>query len=82
MLSISEIEEGIVGAFNAVGIIMPLEEIREAAIDEILEDSLAYISFIVELEERFKIDIPDEYLLPERLSTFDSIVLLAEDLMS
>ncbi len=77
-----EIEERIMNAFNAVGIFMTPEEIRDAAIDEIIEDSLTYISFIVELEESFCIEIPDEYLLPERLSTFDSIITMIEDLTS
>lgn len=82
MMNKYEIEESVMNAFNAVGIFMTPEEIQDAAIDEIIEDSLTYISFIVELEESFNIEIPDEYLLPERLSTFDSIITMIEDLIS
>ena len=77
-----EIEECVINAFNNVGIFMTLEEIHDAAIDEIIEDSLTYISFLVELEENFDVEIPDEYLLSERLSTFDSIITMLEDLLS
>ena len=36
-------------------------------------DSFTYISIIVEIENRFDIEIPDEYLVTNLLSSIDSL---------
>lgn len=42
-------------------------------IDDDIEDSITYISFIVELEEQFEVSIPDEYLQTEMIETYDDV---------
>ena len=69
-----KIKEEIVQALNNVGLFFTIEELEVENIGELIPDSLTYISFIVELEQAFGIDIPDEYLLPERLSSLNGIV--------
>ena len=43
-------------------------------ITEYIEDSLTLIMFIVELEQYFAIEITDDYLSSETLSSFSSII--------
>jgi len=45
-------------------------------------DSIQFITVIVELEEEFDIEIPDEYLLSEEISCIDSIVNIVNNIMS
>lgn len=40
---------------------------------EVIEDSIMYVSFIVELEEMFDIEIPDDYLFLGAMSSISSI---------
>lgn len=40
---------------------------------ECLSDSIMFISFIVELEEYFSIEIPDEYLLFSEMECFNDV---------
>lgn len=66
----------ILECFKALGIIVEAEDNFE--LQEYIEDSVSFISFIVELESAFGIEITDEYLLPENLRTFDDIVCMIE----
>ena len=75
-----EIKDKIVQALNNVGLFYTLEELEENDIGELLPDSLTYISFIVELEQAFDIEITDEYLIPEKISSLDGIIDLIEEL--
>lgn len=77
-----EIEEKIIEAFNNIGIFIDIDEANDISIEEILEDSLMFISFIVELEQIFSIEIPDDFLLPERISSFESIKNMILEIMS
>mgnify|MGYP005751253161 CR=1 FL=1 len=68
-----EIEEKIIEAFNNIRCTIDIDEVCDISIEEILEDSLIFVSFIVELEQIFSIEIPDEFLLPEKISSFESV---------
>ncbi|MDR0299276.1 MAG: hypothetical protein LBI13_04250 [Streptococcaceae bacterium] len=57
--------------FENLGIF--LEDIQKFDIDKDIEDSLEFISLIVEIEEVFEINIPDEYLDRKRLRNINSI---------
>ena len=52
------------------------DDLREAGLE-----SLGFISLILELEERFSVEIPDEYLLLTELSTVRKIADVTEHLM-
>lgn len=56
-------------------------EVDNETFKEVFEiiDSLNLINFVVELENKFDIELPDEYLLPEN---FTSIDFLAEYILS
>ncbi len=41
--------------------------------DDFISDSLTFITLIVEIEQAFKIEIPDEYLNMERMANLSSI---------
>ena len=43
-------------------------------------DSVQLISIIVEIESSFNIEIPDEYMLPEFLSSFEHVVNVVTEL--
>ena len=49
-------------------------------IDEDILDSLTYIAFIVEIEEKFNVCIPDEYLQINMLETYDDIMDMLENI--
>ena len=68
-----EIEEKIIEAFINIRCTIDIDEVCDISIEEILEDSLIFVSFIVELEQIFSIEIPDEFLLPEKISSFESV---------
>lgn len=50
-------------------------------IDEDIDDSLTYISFIVEIEEEFNISIPDEYLQADIIETYDDVAEMIQQLL-
>ena len=64
--------------FQTLGIVIGDEENFE--IQDYIEDSVSYISFIVELESAFGIEIPDDYLVPDRLKTYQDVVQMVESL--
>jgi len=65
--------------FNNLGIIID-ESIDNFEIGEFISDSLAYVSFIIELENLFSIEIPDEYLSGDALKTYADVVNMIESL--
>lgn len=49
--------------------------------DEILLDSIEFVSIIISLEDVFNIEVPDEYLLIEKLNTFEQFCDLVNTLI-
>ena len=43
-------------------------------------DSIQLVSIIVDIESAFQIEIPDEYMVPEFLSSFEHVVSVVSDL--
>lgn len=62
-------KEQIIEFFNSIG--YKFTENGELDLEEI--DSVQFISMIIELEETFEIEIPDEYLLMEFYQSLESI---------
>ncbi|MBC8559264.1 acyl carrier protein [Fumia xinanensis] len=50
-------------------------------LSEYLEDSVSFIGLIVELENEFNIEIPDEYLTPDSMKTFEDVCNMVETLL-
>ena len=70
-------EEDIRSIMQRIGLFFDDVSIDDS-IQTILTDSIMFITFIIELEQEFEIEIPDEYLIPERIGTLrqlDSILI-------
>ena len=63
--------------FNNLGIILDETE-KNFDISDFITDSLTYVSFIVELENLFSIEIPDEYLSNDALKTYVDVINMIE----
>ena len=79
MFSKTMIFNKIIKCMVEIGII--IEASLEGFIDEDIDDSLTYISFIVEIEEEFNISIPDEYLQADIIETYDDVAEMIQQLL-
>ena len=52
----------------------------ELSLIEYIPDSMAFITFIVAMEEKFDIEIPDDFLLIERLGSIKELAVVINDL--
>ena len=52
---------------------------EDSSLLDILEESIMFITFIVELEEHFGIAISDEYLMPERLRKISDVIQMIQN---
>ena len=50
-------------------------------LSEYIVDSLMFINFVVELENKFNVDLPDEYLDVDVLKSFNALSTLIEELL-
>lgn len=70
---------------NTKDIIIEKIELNGAEINEKGEiediDSIVFISLVLDLEEEFNIEIPDEYLLMSTFSSVDNIILIINKLI-
>ena len=65
---------------NTKNIIIEKIELNEKGeIEDI--DSIVFISLVLDLEEEFNIEIPDEYLLMSTFSSIDNITLIINKLI-
>lgn len=65
--------------FEQIGIIADdFDETTELM--DIIEESMTFITFIVEIENMFEIEIPDEYLIPGKLVSIDDTINMIENL--
>ena len=76
-----EIRLKIEEALNNVGVFLSPEELEGNNIGDLISDSLTYISFIIELEDIFGIELPDEFLSPDKITSLDSLALSIQELM-
>lgn len=61
----------IVKAFENAGIMFSTED-DDPVLEDYFEDSVQYITAIVEIENALEIEVPDEFLLPENMQTLDT----------
>ena len=67
-----EIYKGIEMCLNNIGIMVE-GNIEDRFLDQDIEDSLTYVSFIVELEEKFCMSIQDEHLQANILESYGDV---------
>lgn len=72
------IRKQIFECFENLGFVV--DEADNFLIQEYIEDSVAFVTLIVELETCFDIEIPDHYLLMENLSTLNAIENMVKEL--
>ncbi len=82
-MSKDDIKKGIVTCCQNVGIMVACDNLSDDFdIQEYIEDSVMFITLIIELENYFNIDIPDEYLLPETISSLGALTDMISKLIS
>ena len=72
--------EEIVDSLLNLGIIVD-ENYEEILINDVIEDSLTFIAFIIELEQKLQIEIPDEYLVQGVLMTLADVDKMIDDII-
>ena len=80
MMTRKEIEEKVWGILDNLGVVEKEGEIMVIHNEEI--DSIQLVSIIVEIEENFNVEVPDEYMNPEFLVSFDHIVDIVAELLN
>ncbi len=71
----------IVECFNNIGILIDADQ-DNFILNEYILDSLTFVSMIVEIEEKFNVRIPDEYLSSNSLETYKDIENMLDKLSS
>ena len=67
----NNIREKVIECMRNIGIYMDEEDDFE--LQDYIDDSVSFITFIVELEQQFAIEIPDSYLTMDSMSTLSDI---------
>ena len=80
MMTRQEIEEKVWKILDNLGVVE--KEGEEAVIHNEEIDSIQLVSIIVEIEENFDVEVPDEYMNPEFLLSFDHIVDVVQELLN
>jgi len=74
-MTTENVKKQIFEIFDENGIYIEPDEIREDIdLREYLVDSIQYVYFIVELEERLGVGLPDEVLIYDNLASFHGFV--------
>jgi acyl carrier protein len=72
-------KEKIKQCFENLGILIESDE--NFLIADYIASSIVYISLLVELENMFSLEIPDEYLVQGRLVTYQDLCNMMTDLV-
>lgn len=65
------IQNGIIECMKNIGIFV--DEAGDFEIQEYIDDSITFLTFIIELEQMFGIEIPDSYLTMNELNTLSDV---------
>lgn len=74
-------KEKIIQCFSNLGIIIS-DESSNIELDEYIVDSVTFVSFLVELEQQFEIEIDDDYLVQGSLKTLNDVENMIEELLA
>lgn len=61
-----------------MGIDCPAEKNEDINLQQYIEDSFSFINFIVGIEERFNVELPDELLSYETIQSLNGFLQLIE----
>ena len=76
-----QVRENIILALSKVFIFIDYGENEDINLETYIEDSIQFMSFVVELEQIFDIEFPEELLLFENFKTLSSISLIIKELL-
>lgn len=76
----SLIRDNIIQALAKVFIFVDSTENEDVDLETYIEDSIQFMSFIVELEQIFNIEFPPELLLFDNFKTINNISLIIEEM--
>lgn len=76
----SDIRTRLEKCLNNIGVFVQEDE-ENVLLADLIDDSLMFVTMIIEIEQEFGIEVPDEYLLPERLQSLHDLETLVEELM-
>jgi len=74
------IRDNIIQALAKVFIFVDSTENEDVDLETYIEDSIQFMSFIVELEQIFNIEFPPELLLFDNFKTINNISLIIEEM--
>ena len=71
--------DGILECFLEIGIFVDETDVwNSTPLYELIPDSMTFIALVVGLEDKFGVEVPDEYLVKERLVTINDIAVMME----
>ena len=71
--------EKIIEALSNVSIFIDETEAEDVDLDNYIEDSIHFMTMVIQIEETFDIEFPSELLTFENFSSINSICLLVEE---
>lgn len=69
----TKMRAGIIRALENAGVFVDAEEDEGINIMNLIDDSIQFVSFIVQLEEIFQIELTNELLVIDNFNTIDSV---------
>ncbi len=74
IMMIEDVKEKMLKIINDIGIYIDRKECdKDIDLAEYITDSLTFIMLLVEIEERFKVEITEDMLLLENIKSFNAL---------
>jgi len=80
-MEIKEVKKKVVEALENVGIFIDENVDEDSNLKNYIEDSIQFISMIIEFEEAFGIEIPTEILMFDNFDSLDKISVILQELL-
>lgn len=74
-----DVRKEVIDAFSNVGVVLD-ESNKQDNLSDLINESMVYVSLIVEIEEKLGIEIPTEYLIIDSFSNIDSFIDIMQKL--
>ena len=76
-----DIRSRIIKSLEEIGILIQVDDSIDIDLREYIEDSLQFITAVVELEVEFGIEIPSELLIYDNFASLNSFCKIIEELL-
>ena len=81
-MNTEEIKKNVMIALENVGIFIDINVEENIELVNFIQDSIQFISMIVQFEELFGIEIPDELLIIEEFDSLEKVCTVLEELIN